>query len=377
MARILFTTTLGAANWAGSEVLWFKAASMLAEQGHQLAVVLPKQMDNLQNRERLAGLNIQMLGQPFDRLRSVAVRLARRQKAISPTLFAPVVQHAKRWKADVVIFSQASCWGSYSEMLALKKVGIPYISISQLNSPFAWLGDQLYEAVGDAFAGARAAVFVSEGNLKLLQNQIARELDNAHVIYNPPSFDVSQPCAPVEDREGLRLLNVARVDPAHKGQDVLLDVLALEKWRQREVVLQIAGGGQHKWMEALIESKGLTGRVELLGHVHDLKAVWETTTFGIFPSRYEGMPLALIEGMSLGRSAIATDVAGHSEWIQDQSNGFIAAGCEQCALDEALERAWLCRANADRLGALARATAISMLKDDPVRQLARLIMCTS
>ena len=103
----------------------------------------------------------------------------------------------KEWRADITVFSQASCWGAYSEMLALKRAGRPYVSISQLNTPFSWPGDKLYRIVGDAFDGAQKSVFVSQGNLDLFESQIARPLKNAQVIYNPPAFDVSTQCDPL------------------------------------------------------------------------------------------------------------------------------------------------------------------------------------
>jgi glycosyltransferase involved in cell wall biosynthesis len=299
------------------------------------------------------------------------VRLARRRRPAAPTAFAPVVRHARRWKADAVVLSQGSCWGAYSEMLALAEAGIPYLGISQLNTPFSWPNDGLFEALGEAFAGAEAAVFVSRGNLVLFENQVARKLENSHVIYNPPSFDVSTPCGP-PPAEGFRLLNVARIDANHKGQDLLCDVLAMPKWRERRVELEIAGAGNRRWLESLLASKGLTN-VKLLGHVDDLRGAWERATFGILSSRYEGMPLALIEGMALGRAVVATDVAGHGEWIEHGRNGFLAAGCSPAALDAALEEAWASRGGAGELGSDARRRSAEMLADAPADRLADLV----
>jgi glycosyltransferase involved in cell wall biosynthesis len=284
---------------------------------------------------------------------------------------SPCVKQARKWKADLVVLSQASCWGAYSEMLALADAGIPYVCISQLNTPFSWPGDGLFGAVGAAFSKARAAVFVSQGNLDLFQSQAAVELGNAHVIYNPPSFDVSEPCGPPPVGP-FRLLNVARIDPGHKGQDLLIDVLNLPKWREREVQLSVAGGGNRKWLEQLVKSKGL-GNVTLLGHVGDLRSVWQGATFGVFPSRYEGMPLAMIEGMALGRAIVATDVAGHGEWIEHGINGFLAAGCTASCLDAALELAWQQRGDAAKLGEAARQTFERIMHRDPGAELAGLV----
>lgn len=371
MVRVLFTSTLGNAAWAGSEVLWFQAAARLASRGDPVAAVLPARMHAPETRKRLSTAGIDLLSGSMDRWRFLATRLGRRWKPTRATTVAPVVHWARRWKADVVVLSQASCWGAYSEMLALAGAGIPYVCISQLNTPFSWPGDALFECVGEAFEKARAAVFVSQGNLDLFQNQAARKFANARVIYNPPSFDVSEPCGPPAEGS-FGLLNVARIDPGHKGQDLLLDVLTMPKWRERNVKLEIAGGGNRRWLEQMIKMRGLTN-VTMPGHVENLRETWNRAAFGIFPSRYEGMPLAMIEGMALGRGIIATDVAGHAEWIEPGRNGFLAAGTTATSLDAAMEEAWMLRDKAGELGRAASETYRRMMPGEPHVELAGLI----
>lgn len=339
MSRILFSTTLGNAEWAGSEVLWFQTASKLGGEGYEIGALLPPLMRTPANQERLRQGSIRPVIGWGDSCRFLGARLSRRFAPTRPTKWSAVVRQARRWRADLVVLSQASCWNAYSEMLALGEAGIPYGCISQQNTPFSWPGDPLFEAVGEAFAKARFCVFVSEGNRKLFENQVARELSNAHVIYNPTSFATDGPCGRPPPQRPFSLLNVARIDPGQKGQDLLLDLLAMEKWRQREVRLEIAGGGNRGWLEAQIGRKKLNN-VFPKGHVHDLRECWERATFGVFPSRYEGMPLAMVEGMALGRPIIATDVAGHAEWVKDGHNGFLCRAPAVECLDEALEKAW-------------------------------------
>jgi len=111
----------------------------------------------------------------------------------------------------------------------------------------------------------------------------------------------------------------------------------------------------------------------LLGHVNDLKAVWEKTTFGIFPSRYEGIPLALVEGMALGRAIIATDVAGHAEWIEHGVNGFLASGPSLRGIDSALQSAWQRKFEASQLGNAACLTYFGKTTSKSEIRLAELI----
>jgi len=372
MARILFATTLRPFDWAGSEILWRNAAVELKRQGHDVAVCQPTAMRPATAMAPLRDAGITILQSPLDELRFQVSRVARRLSPTAADSVSVAAGHARAWKADVAVLSQAACWAGYRDMLALSVARIPYVSISQLNTPFVWPSERLFEVVGQAFAGARAAVFVSRGNLSLFENQIARSLPNAVVIYNQPSIAVDPPCAPRLVEPQLVLLNVARVDPAQKGQDLILDVMAMPKWRQRNVEVRIAGGGPRRWIDEAISAKSLAN-VAVLGKRQDLREQWEAADFGLFPSRYEGMPLAMIEGMALGRPIIATDVAGHAEWIEDGVNGFLAAGAEVRAIDAALERAWHARERASRMGESARFTYLKMASESPAQEIAALV----
>lgn len=133
-------------------------------------------------------------------------------------------------------------------------------------------------------------------------------------------------------------------------------LIAVERFRQL--------GGYADWIERLLALKGLAN-VKPLGHVTNLHGAWDRATFGVFPSRYEGMPLAMVEGMTLGRAVIATDVAGHWEWITDGKNGFLAAAPSFASVDQALEAAWRNRGQSAGLGLKARETATSLLQPEP------------
>jgi glycosyltransferase involved in cell wall biosynthesis len=372
MARILFHTTLGTAEWAGCEELWFQAAQVLAARGHTVGALLPRHMHSERNRARLRDASILWVSSSSDRWRALLARATRRTNPTSACTVSPCVHQAAIWKPDVVVVSQAACWSAYRDLLGLKKIGNKYVTLSQLNTPFVWPGDKLFECVGQAFAGAEAAVFVSRGNLTLFENQTARTFPNAKVLYNPVSFSIDVPCPPPPSTGSMVLLNVARLDPAQKGQDLIVDVMALPKWRARDVRVRIAGGGNLDWMRCLLADRNVTS-VDLLGHVSTLRDEWQRSTFGLFPSRYEGMPLAMVEGMALGRGMIATDVAGHGEWINHEKNGFLAAGAESAAVDAAMELAWASRSSADVFGRAARATYEEKTRLSPAVELADLV----
>lgn len=73
-----------------------------------------------------------------------------------------------------------------------------------------------------------------------------------------------------------------------------------------------------------------------LNHKETLEYV-NNSLFYLTVARYEGLPLAVIEAMSLGKAIVASDVAGNKDCVQDGYNGkliplekeaFVKAICE-------------------------------------------------
>jgi glycosyltransferase involved in cell wall biosynthesis len=79
------------------------------------------------------------------------------------------------------------------------------------------------------------------------------------------------------------------------------------------------------------------------------------------------MPLSLVEAMLCRRLPVVTDIAGHSEIILDGINGFIARAATAEFLDDAMERAWKCRNNWQKLGTQAGDDIRQIFPSDPVR----------
>lgn len=86
----------------------------------------------------------------------------------------------------------------------------------------------------------------------------------------------------------------------------------------------------------------------------------------VLPSRYEGLPLALVESMWCGRPTVVTDVAGNTEVCVDNETGFVAPAPTVPLLAATLERAWERREDWQSMGRAARARAESIIPKDPI-----------
>jgi glycosyltransferase involved in cell wall biosynthesis len=105
---------------------------------------------------------------------------------------------------------------------------------------------------------------------------------------------------------------------------------------------------------------GISSRVTFHGRVQDIRQIWAQNQLLLMPSVMEGMPLAVVEAMLCGRPVLATDVGGHSEWIEDNVQGFMAAAPTLHALEEAWQRAWLRRDEWQQMGERAHQRASTL-----------------
>jgi glycosyltransferase involved in cell wall biosynthesis len=72
-----------------------------------------------------------------------------------------------------------------------------------------------------------------------------------------------------------------------------------------------------------IESQGLQDDFRLLGQRDDLPGLLPAFDAFVMPSRYEGLPYALLEAMSAGLPVIGTGVSGIKDLIEDGRCGYL------------------------------------------------------
>jgi glycosyltransferase involved in cell wall biosynthesis len=250
--------------------------------------------------------------------------------------------------------------------------GYKYAAIAHSAVVYWWPADDVAERLAESYEKASGAYFVSQANLDLSRRQFGTRLMHGKVVRNP--FNVpynAQPSWPKDTSRELRLACVGRLDVISKGQDVLLEVLALPHWRERKVRVSLIGEGPHeRCLRRMAEQLGLTS-IEFPGPTKDIEAVWAEHHALALPSRFEGMPLVVVEAMLCGRPCIATDVGGNRELIRDGENGFLAKASTVPLLDEALNRAWENRDRLKEMGCSAAKDVRRWVSQDPGEDFAR------
>jgi glycosyltransferase involved in cell wall biosynthesis len=91
-------------------------------------------------------------------------------------------------------------------------------------------------------------------------------------------------------------------------------------------------------MGALLRSAGLGSRLRMLGYRADVPALLAAADIFTLPSRFEGLPMSVIEAMLTGLPVVATNVRGPAEQVIDGETGFSVAAGDAVGLGSALAR---------------------------------------
>ena len=76
----------------------------------------------------------------------------------------------------------------------------------------------------------------------------------------------------------------------------------------------------------------------------------------------------MVEAMLCGRAVIATDVAGHSEIVEDGITGFLAEAPTVPSMLKALDRFWARRTESEHMGRMAQERIRQIIPQDPVAE---------
>ena len=147
---------------------------------------------------------------------------------------------------------------------------------------------------------------------------------NVTVIPNPCAINSRK--SKVESRKTKTVLAVGRLHE-QKGFDLLLQAWEPIEKTYSDWSLRIVGEGPKRAeLEAQIESQGLK-RVVLAGATNNVLDEYEAASIFVLSSRYEGLPLALIEAMWSGLPCIAFDCPqGPAELLAENRGWLVPDG---------------------------------------------------
>lgn len=139
------------------------------------------------------------------------------------------------------------------------------------------------------------------------------------------------------EREKSSALFLGRLSE-EKGFFDLLEATALVKRYIPNFKLRCGGEGDVNDVMSRIKKLGIDRNVELLGWVDEEERMklLECSTIFVLPSYVEGMPMAVIEAMSMGIPVVASNVGGVPDVIENGKEGILVGAGDVNAIAKAL-----------------------------------------
>lgn len=173
---------------------------------------------------------------------------------------------------------------------------------------------------------ARSIIYLNESEYN---NSIVKNINSSYdIIPNGcvPPTDISQ--KEVATNNKVEILYLGRIDVYHKALDILLDAIEILNTYGIEDRIHISfyGTGNEKnlkWFEARIRK--LSAIAEFYGPAYgETKlAAFKKAHLFILTSRYEGMPMGILEALSFGIPCIATPGTNMGEIICKNNAGWL------------------------------------------------------
>lgn len=126
-----------------------------------------------------------------------------------------------------------------------------------------------------------------------------------------------------QDKQLFTLINVGTLYEV-KNQMYLIDAFAMFNKKHTNSQLFILGDGPLKdQLQNKIESLQLVNKVHLVGKVTNVWDYLAKSDVFVVTSKYEGLPLSMLEAMASGLPIISSNVGGIEDVLKDNINGFL------------------------------------------------------
>lgn len=130
-------------------------------------------------------------------------------------------------------------------------------------------------------------------------------------------------------RDAFHIVTAAELN-VNKNQSVVIN--AISQCEYKDIYYSICGRGPYEAeLQKLIDSKGLSDRVKLLGFRTDMDRILKSADCFAFPSIREGLGVAAIEALSTSVPLIVADNRGTREYAVQNENAYV---CEPLDVDE-------------------------------------------
>jgi predicted dehydrogenase/glycosyltransferase involved in cell wall biosynthesis/NADPH:quinone reductase-like Zn-dependent oxidoreductase len=218
-----------------------------------------------------------------------------------------------RWRSPDVLHVHAGIgWEGHEPASAGKLCGIPVIRTEHL--PYLLTEIDQKEQYRRESTGLAHHIVVAEASRAgfeangILPHSITVVPNGIFALGAGKQIDQTRAQLALGDKKVL--LTVARFSPQKDHRSLIMamsDVIAAHP----SVILLLVGKGEEmEPIRSLVDALDLTGHVKFLGHRTDIAELMDVADLLVLPSLFEGLPLAVLEAMSLGLPVVATRIGG-------------------------------------------------------------------
>jgi glycosyltransferase involved in cell wall biosynthesis len=272
-------------------------------------------------------------------------------------------------------------WADYSLglMLACALVQVPTVVTFHLVPMRFEFSDRLLGLYHWARSRNQQWLSISQFNCEMIHQSFEVPRESLACIYNGTVLDLPSPQQRLHARqqllEELQLppqtklaLTVGRLEPQKGYGDLTTCIPQILQEFPEVRFVWVGDGTERARLEQELERLGVGDRVHLLGYRRDVSQLLRAADLFVFPTHFEGHPLAILEAMNAGAPIVTSDASGIPEVIHHGLHGLVFAKGDPAALLESLQWA-LARPEAmGRMAQLARLRVGDFSQDGMIRQ---------
>ena len=185
------------------------------------------------------------------------------------------------------------------------------------------------------FQAVNGQTATTNAQLQIMETLYDFQSKNATII--PPGVDIEafHPGKPSENLVMPKnyIFCLSRIDE-NKGHELLLKAFDIVR-RNLPTIHLVIGGGSTKpkprekqllnKIEEIIDERGMSDRVHLVGYVPDekIKSFYQQARIFVLPSTFEPFGMTALEAIACGTPAIVSKFAGVSEFLRDHTDSII------------------------------------------------------
>jgi len=162
----------------------------------------------------------------------------------------------------------------------------------------------------------------------------------ANVVIMPNPLNLPSNCKPLSKRDKNILVAGSLNRYSNKGFDSFLKLMTPILLNNPDWKIQVAGDGDDglQILKNIALKNKINHQVEFLGFVKSMEKVYQNSQIFVLSSKFEGLPMALMEALSNGVACVSYDCpSGPSELINNSENGLLIPDQNSKAMQQAIQ----------------------------------------